>query len=99
MRLLGAGSWFIKGPFVVETILYGIVSAVVSVSLCNAVFAISANAFEASSLGLLDIGYASKYFADHFWWILLIQLAIGILIGAASSLIATRRYLKFKTTK
>lgn len=99
MRLLGAGSWFIKGPFVVETILYGIVSAIISVSLCNAVFAISATAFEASSLGLLDIGYASKYFADHFWWILLIQLAIGILIGAASSLIATRRYLKFKSSK
>lgn len=99
MRLLGAGSWFIKGPFVVETILYGVVSAVISVSLCNAVFAISASAFEASSLGLLDIGYASKYFADRFWWILLIQLSIGILIGAASSLIATRRYLKFSFTK
>lgn len=99
MRLLGAGNWYIRGPFVVETVIYGLVSAAISIALCNALFVISASAFEASSLGLLDITYANEYFADNFWIILLIQTAIGILIGAASSFIATRRYLKFKTSK
>lgn len=99
MRLLGASTWFIRGPFVVETVLYGVVSAIISVSLCNALFAVSSSAFDASSLGLLDIKFANDYFAHHFWLILLLQLSLGILIGAASSIIATRRYLKFKTSK
>lgn len=99
MRLLGASTTYIRGPFVVETVLYGIVSAIISVALCNALFAVSSSAFDASSLGLLDITYANRYFADHFWIILLAQLVIGILIGAASSTIATTRYLKFKSSK
>lgn len=99
MRLLGASTWFIRGPFVVETVLYGVVSAVISVTLVNLLFSISAAAFDASSLGLLDINFANNYFGHHFGLILLTQLMLGILIGAASSVIATRRYLKFKTSK
>jgi cell division transport system permease protein len=99
MRLLGASTWFIRGPFVVETIIYGIVSALISVTLVNTLFSVSASAFDASSLGLLDIKFADRYFADHFLLILTLQLGLGILIGAASSMIATRRYLKFKTSK
>ncbi len=99
MRLLGASTWYIRGPFVVETVLYGIISAILSVTICSVLFNIQAHAFNASSLGLLDIGYASEYFANNFWAILAIQLMLGILIGAVSSIIATRRYLKFKSTK
>ena len=99
MRLLGASTWYIRGPFVVETVLYGVVSAIISVTLCNALFVVSSSAFDASSLGLLDIQFANDYFASHFWIILAAQLTIGIIIGAASSTIATRRYLKFKSSK
>lgn len=99
MRLLGASTWFIRGPFIFETIYYGIVAAVISVAGLNALFSIASQTFEASSLGLLDITYANEYFVRNFWTILTLQLAIGILIGAASSFIATRRYLKFKTSK
>ncbi len=83
----------------VETVFYGVVSALLSVLLCSIAFSVQNQAFNASTLGLLDINYASEYFATHFWLILAIQLTLGILIGAASSLIATRRYLKFKSTK
>lgn len=99
MRLLGASTGYIRGPFVVETIMYGIVSAIISVTLCNTLFLVSSSAFDASSLGLLDIKFANDYFANHFWIVLAGQLGIGILIGAASSTIATRRYLKFKSSK
>lgn len=99
MRLLGATTWFIRGPFVVESIIYGIVSAGVSIFLIHALFVASSSALQASSLGLLDINYAGTYFNTHMWQLLLIQLVLGILIGAASSTVATRRYLKFKTSK
>ncbi len=97
MRLLGAGTWFIRGPFVVESIIYGMLSALISVLIINASFQASAGALQASSLGLLDIGYANSFFDNHFIDLLLVELGLGIVIGAVSSLIATRRYLKFKT--
>lgn len=99
MRLLGANTSFIRGPFVVETIIYGILAAIISIVLVESFFSISATTFDASSFGLLDIDYANQYLDKHFWTILTLQLGVGILIGAASSSIATRRYLKFKTSK
>lgn len=97
MRLLGASTSYIRGPFVVESAIYGLLSAVFSILIVNSVFLASSNALQASSLGLLDIHYANEYFGAHFWQLLLMQIAIGIIIGTVSSVIATRRYLKFKT--
>lgn len=94
MRLLGASTWYIKGPFIVETVMYGVVAAVISVFMCNALFVVQSQAFASNSLGLLDIKYASQYFSDHFWMFLGIQLLAGIMIGAVSALIATQKYLK-----
>lgn len=99
MRLLGAKTWYIRGPFVVESILYGIISALISVGLIHGLFVASRSTLEATSLGLLDINYSAEYFSMHFWTLLLMQLGVGILIGAVSSVIATGRYLKFKTKK
>jgi cell division transport system permease protein len=99
MRLLGASTWYIRGPFVVETIFYGVVSALLSVLIIHGLYVAASSALQASSLGLLDIKYSSQYFYDHFWLLLTMQLMVGILIGAVSSVIATSRYLKFKTSK
>lgn len=99
MRLLGASTWFIRGPFVVESVIYGILSAVVSVLIINALFVTASSSLQATSFGLLDIAYSQNFFQSHYWLLLTIQLALGIFIGAASSVIATRRYLKFKTPK
>jgi cell division transport system permease protein len=99
MRLLGANTWYIRGPFVVESVMYGVFSALISIAIVNLLFFASSSALQASSLGLLDIGYADRYFHEHLWKLLTLQLVIGILIGAASSVIATRRYLKFKVAK
>lgn len=99
MRLLGASNSYIKGPFIVETMIYGVVSAVISISLVNALFAVQAQAFDSSSLGLLDIKFANQYFADNFVLFVAMQLAAGIAIGAVSALIATKRYLRTKPTR
>lgn len=99
MRLLGASTWYIRGPFVVESIIYGILSAIISVLLIHAMFVAAGSTLQATSLGLLDIQYSAQYFREHTWMLLLLQLIVGILIGAASSTVATRRYLKFKTHK
>ena len=99
MRLLGASTNFIRGPFIVESILYGLVSGILSIIIIQALFSVSSRTFEASSLGILDIDYSNTYFKEHFFAFLGLQLVVGVLIGAISSLIATRRYLKFKSSK
>lgn len=96
MRLLGATTTYIRGPFVVEAVIYGVISALLSVLFIYMMFAVSSSTLQASSLGLLDISYSNQYFNEHFWLLLAAQLGAGILIGAASSVIATKRYLKFK---
>lgn len=97
MRLLGASTRYIRGPFIVESVIYGILAALASVFIINSAFLAASQSLQATSLGLFDIGYASDYFDKHFFQLLGVQLAVGIIIGTASSAIATRRYLKFRT--
>jgi len=99
MRLLGASTWYIRGPFVVEAVIYGIFSAIISIVLLNSLFMVSSSTLQATNLGYLDIKFANEYFGSHFWIFLGLQMVVGIFIGAVSSIIATHRYLKFKTTK
>lgn len=99
MRLLGASTRYIRGPFIVESVLYGIISAIISTLFIKLLFVASSSTLQASSLGLLDISYAQRFFDDNFWLLLAAELAAGIAIGAASSTIATRRYLRFRTSK
>jgi cell division transport system permease protein len=94
MRLLGASTAYIRGPFIVETMLYGAVAATISLAICWTLFRVASSTLQASSLGLLDISYSSRYFSNHLFSILTIQIVVGILIGAVSSAIATKRYLK-----
>lgn len=96
MRLLGANKAYIHGPFVVEGVVYGVISALISVSIIYVLFIGSSNTLEATSFGLFDISYADTYFKHNIFYLISIQLAIGILIGSMSSSIATRRYLKSK---
>lgn len=94
MKLLGASRGYIRGPFLVESMLIGIFSAFISVALCKGVFTIASGTLDASTFGLLDIAYSGRYFAEHFWVILAAQLGLGVLIGFVSSFIATQKYLR-----
>jgi cell division transport system permease protein len=99
MRLLGASRAYIRGPFLVESLLVGVFAALISVGLCKAIFSVASGTLGASSFGLLDITYSSRYFSDYFWPIIGTQIGLGILIGVTSSFIATQRYLSLKRTK
>ena len=99
MRSLGASTSYIRGPFIVETAVYGIIAAIISIVIINSIFVTASSTLQATTLGLLNIGYASSYFDNHFWDFLTMQILIGIIIGTVSATIATRRYLKFKLKK
>lgn len=90
MRFVGASNWFIRGPFLVEGVLYGIVSAITTIILIFPVlYLVSAKI--TNFLPEVDLLY---FYQANFWQFLLLLLGIGILIGGVSSIIAIRRYLR-----
>jgi cell division transport system permease protein len=96
MRLLGASTSYIRGPFVVESAICGLASALIAILIINSLFVTASSTLQATTLGLLDISYAAKYFNEHFWLLLTGLVFIGIMIGTVSATVATKRYLKFK---
>lgn len=92
MKLVGATNWFIRGPFVLEGALYGVIGTIISMIglaalLYYATPAIS-NYFGESGSGI------ANYLYNNVWLIFGIQLGIGMVIGTTSSLLALNKYLK-----
>ena len=90
MRFVGASNWFIRGPFVVEGVLYGIISAATTLILVFPVLYIFSGKIT-NFFPEVDLLY---FYQSNFWQFLLLLLGIGIVLGGVSSLIAIRRYLK-----
>jgi len=90
MRLVGASGRYVKGPFVVSGILYGIVSAILVIivffGLTYWLGSMSKNFFV--GLDLFD------FYLKNFGQIFLIVFGSGIALGAVSSYLAVRKYLK-----
>lgn len=90
MRLVGANNSFVRGPFIVEGIMYGMVAAIVSTALFYPVTLWLRGATD-SFYGGIDL---FTYYIGHLNQIFLILLIGGIFLGGVSSFLAVRRYLK-----
>lgn len=90
MKLVGATGWFIRGPFIFEAALYGIIAAVVALVVIYGVVL----GFAPKLSSYIDTGSITKFLHNNIVWVVLIELLIGIAIGGLSSLFALKRYLK-----
>jgi len=90
MRLVGATMWFIRGPFIVNGILYGALAAGVTMFVFFPL-----TWFVSPKLLILVPNFdLFRYFLSNFWEFFGIMLLSGITLGVVSSFIAIRRYLK-----
>lgn len=91
MKLIGADKSFIRGPFIVEAIVYGFIAALVATAL-GIVILVGAKD------GLTSFGIIVQPTIDiaviYSPFVLLLMIIAGALIGVISSLFATRKYLK-----
>ena len=100
MSLVGASRTYIRGPFVVSGIMCGIISGILTLLILaglvfwsGAIISHFAGAQVASDLSSV-ISIFSAYFTTNFGEIFTIIMASGIVLGAVSSYLAVRRYLK-----
>ena len=91
MKYVGATNWFIRGPFLAEGIIIGIISAGISVGVSAAMYSkivdmIGNQIFSMISMPMVPVGFLTY----NFTWIF---LALGISIGACGSIISMRKFL------
>jgi cell division transport system permease protein len=84
MRLVGATNWFIRGPFLLEGALKGLLGGVLSVGLCYAGYLLFRDRSGGTFAGLLFFG------PEHLVFIVL----FGVLLGLAGSLVSVGRHLR-----
>lgn len=90
MRLVGASGSYIRGPFVIGGIMYGLVSGIITLIIFYPVTFWLGKITKNFFIGL-DL---FTYYVKNLGMISLMILGSGIIIGAISSFFAVRRYLK-----
>lgn len=91
MKLIGADKGFIRGPFVVEAVMYGFFAAIVATVLGYAMLVtiepqLSSYGIAVSSTRDLAVAWSPL--------VLALMIFLGAMIGIISSRLAVRRYLK-----
>ena len=90
MKLVGAKSWFVRGPFLVQGALIGVFAAVITAVLfAGGLFLLSTNV-----QSLLPSVNLFAMFASNFYLFFLVQLTTGVVLTTLSSFVATRKYLQ-----
>ena len=90
MRLVGAGQFFVRAPFMVEGVLYGLVAGIVTLLLFYPL-TYWLGAATSDFFGGVNV---FSYYLVHFPFFFLVIIGSGVLLGAVASFLAVRRYLK-----
>ena len=90
MNLVGAGHWYVRGPFMIAGVLYGLVSGIVVLLLLYPATLWMGPGSE-RFFGSFNV---FSYFISSFPLIFLVVMGSGIGLGALSSYLAVRRYLR-----
>lgn len=91
MKLIGADRNFIRGPFIVEAVVYGFIAAVIATALGYALLYTSRQTLLSYGIG---VQATISFITNYLPFVILGMILLGALIGTISSLLATRRYLK-----
>lgn len=90
MRLVGASNTYVRGPFVIEGVLYGLVAAFFTLLIFYPI-AYWLGPYTESFFGNINM---LTYYVENFGQLFLILVGAGMVLGAVSSFLAVRRYLK-----
>jgi cell division transport system permease protein len=92
MKLVGATNWFVRAPFVLESVLYAVIASLFCILAIVLIVGVSAPYLTTFFAGY-DIDLVG-YLQSHIGAIIGLQLAVAILLAVLSSLVAVGRYLR-----
>lgn len=92
MKLVGASDTFVRGPFVVTSLIYGLLAAILTTAVFVPILTIT-NPFLNSFFAGYDINILG-YFYQHIWLVLGLEVLVGCGLSMLSSLFAIGRYLR-----
>ena len=90
MRLVGAGAGYIRLPFMVEGVLYGLIAGVITLILFYPLTWWMGSS-TVNFFGGMNVFY---YYLANFPFFFLLIVGSGVILGAVASFLAVRRYLK-----
>lgn len=91
MKSVGATKWFIRWPFMIEGIVLGIISGLVSLGMVFGIYQAGATAM-GDMLSILSSKPAP--FADYALMMLVAFISVGVVTGAVGSIVSMNKYLK-----
>lgn len=91
MKLVGADKHFIRGPFVVEAMVYGFIAAILAT---GAGYGILTGLRDKLQPAGVDVNATITALINYGGFVILAMIILGAMIGTISSLLATRRYLR-----
>jgi cell division transport system permease protein len=89
-RLVGASNWAIRGPFLSQ----GLISGLLATLICFLLFGLLSLSLNSTVESLFYGLSLSHLFSGNLWTIVLLQAVAGLGLGMFSSSIAIRKYLK-----
>lgn len=90
MRLVGAGQGYIRAPFLVEGMMYGLIAGIVTMLLFYPLTWWLGRS-TADFFGGISV---FAYYVNHFAVLFLIIVGSGVVLGFIASFLAVRRYLR-----
>lgn len=93
MKSVGATNWFIRWPFMVEGMVLGAISGILSLAVVWGLYRLVQPSVS-SMLTMVSRGFTTVSFLDYVVYILVAFLVIGIVSGGIGSLISIQKYLK-----
>ncbi len=89
MKLVGATEWFVRGPFVIEGIMTGLIAAAIALALLVIAYPPAVSQFR-SDIAFIPLSYDPSFFSSLSRDLLL----GGALLGALGSYIGVRRFVR-----
>ncbi len=91
MRLVGATSWYISGPFLMEALLYGIFATVITAIILAPIFTVFLPRIALFVNPQLQV---FNFNILNYWFLLALLLLISVILAVVSTLLAIRKYIK-----
>jgi cell division transport system permease protein len=90
MKLVGATNWYIRGPFLIEGAMYGVIGATIAMAITLPLISLARPLF----VSYFNASEVLTFVTDRIFLVTFAMYGLGIMIGTISSFLAISRHLK-----